>query len=448
VGAGKPGLIALVVLLLGAAPAQAACDPAPANTYTPGGAPHKGGPVDDPLFGQQWGLLQIKVPAAWERGFRGRGTVIAILDSGIDQTHPDLLPNMLPGADMLARWRGGADCPPGPEDDDGHGTHTAGIAAAAANNGIGIAGVAPEAKILPLKAGDKSDIPLEAMNDGIRYAADQGADVISISLARGESPLIPGTQIAPLEPQTEEAVEYAWSRGTVVVGAAGNGSLPLCSYPGGASKAVCVTASGSDGMPTSYSNNNAGAEADGTVVVRAPGGGGAPGTVESCVDNVVATMWPRGEYDSCLKPKGVKGYEHLAGTSMSAPHVAGLAALLAGAGLSAPEIVARIKDTAALPFDIVDADAATDGLPTPAPPLPPIAPAPAPGSAPPAGGAPAPSAADRRCTQARATLKLRDRALRSARRKFKRRHTKANRRLVTRRLDARRVAARDVRRRC
>jgi subtilisin family serine protease len=438
VGAGKPGLIALAALLLWASPAAAQCPPLPSDTYSTGGVPFRNGPVNDPLFPHQWGLQQINVPTAWSRGFRGRGTVIAILDSGIDQTHPDLLPNMLPGADMLARWRGGADCPPGPEDDDGHGTHTAGIAAAAANNGIGVAGVAPEAKILPLKAGDQSDIPLEAMNDGIRYAADQGADVVSISLARGESPLIPGTQVAALEPQTEEAVEYAWSRGTVVVGAAGNGSLPVCSYPGGAAHAICVTASGRDGTPTTYSN--AGVEAD-TVVVRAPGGGGTPGTVDLCEDNVVSTMWPRGDYDGCWKPQGVRGYENLAGTSMAAPHVAGLVALLAGAGLSAEEIVARIRDTAAPPFSIVDADAATEGLPTPAPPPPPPA-----QPAPP--GAPVPSAEDRRCSQARATLKLRERALKSARRRYKRRRSKANRRLVARRGAARRVAVRDVKRRC
>jgi serine protease len=397
--------------------------------------------VNDPLFVHQWALEQIEVPAAWARGFTGRGTTIAILDSGIDQSHPDLLPNMLPGFDMLAKVLKRADCPPGPEDDNGHGTHTAGTAAAAANNGIGVAGVAYDAKILPIKAGDESDIPLEAMTEGIRYAADQGADVVSVSLARGESPFIPGTQPAPLEPTVEAAVDYAWEKGTVVVGAAGNGSLPLCSYPGGGAHAICVTASDRLGKPTSYSN--AGAEADGTVVVRAPGGGGAPYTVDGCTDNVVSTMWPRGDYESCWKPKGVRGYENLAGTSMSTPHVAGLAALLAGAGLTAPEIVARIRDTAALPFSIVDADAATEGLPTPAPP-PPAPPPAQPGESP----RPAPSAADRRCRQARATLKLREKALRRAKRRYRGKRTRANARLLKRHTAARRVAARDVRRRC
>jgi subtilisin family serine protease len=446
VGAVAPRLIlvAVAALLLGAAPARAACDPGPPATYSTGGKPLTGGPVNDPLFPQQWGLRQIKVEAAWARGFTGRGTVIAILDSGVDLAHPDLLPNLLPGKSFVGS------CPP--YDDNGHGTHTAGIAAAAANNGIGVAGVAPEAKIIPLKANSPAGPSTPAtVSGGIRHAADRGADVVSISLATGESPFIPGTQPGALEPTIEEAVEYAWSKGTVVVGAAGNSRLPRCSYPGGATRTVCVTASDRLGQPASYSN--AGAEADGTVVVRAPGGGGTPGTVDGCRDNVVATMWPRGDYDSCLKPQGVRGYEHLAGTSMAAPHVAGLVALLAGAGLTAEEIVARLQETAALPFSIVDADAATDGLPVPAPPPPPARPAPSGGSGGGSGsgeGGPpaAPSAADRRCTQARATLRLRERALRGARRRLQRKRTRATVRLVKRRTAARRVAARDVRRRC
>ena len=434
-GEGQPRLTLLVLaaFLLVAAPAAAQCPASAPDTYSTGGKPDPAGPVDDPLFAHQWGLQQIKAEAAWKRGFTGRGTTIAILDSGVDLNHPDLLPNLLPGKSFVGP------CPP--RDDAGHGTHTAGIAAAAANNGIGVAGVAPEAKILPLKANSPAGPSTpESVSGGIRYATDQGADVVSISLATGESPLIPGAQPGALEPTIEDAVEYAWRKGTVVVGAAGNSRLPRCSYPGGATRALCVTASDRLGNPASYSN--AGAEADGTVVVRAPGGGGTPGTVDTCRDNIVSTMWPRAtDYDGCWKPQGVRGYETAAGTSMAAPHVAGVAAMLAGAGLTAEEIVARLQETAALPFSIVDADAATDGLPVPAPPPPPPSrPAPA--------EQPAPSAADRRCEQARATLKLREKALKKAKQKLRRKRTRANARLVKRRSAARRTAARDVRRRC
>lgn len=427
-------LLVAAALLLGSAPARAQCAPPVAETYSTGGKPLTGAAVNDPLYAHQWGLQQIKVEAAWKRGFTGRGTIIAILDSGVDLGHPDLAPNLLPGKSFVG--------PCEPRDDNGHGTHTAGIAAAVANNGIGVAGVAPEAKVIPLKAAAPGAPSTAArVAAGIRYATDRGADVVSISLATGEGVPLAGAQVAEMEPTMEEAVDYAWEKGTVVVGAAGNHSLPRCSYPGGTTRAICVTASDRLGKPTSYSSQ--GAEADGTVTVRAPGGGGAPGTVDLCADNIVSTMWPRAtDYDGCWKPQGVRGYETAAGTSMSAPHVGGLVALLAGAGLTAPEIVARIQETAALPFSIVDADAATEGLPTPAPPPPPP-PAPSP-----QGGDPAPSAAERRCRQARSTLRLRERALRSAKRRLRRKRTRANRRLVARRTAARRVAASDVRRRC
>jgi serine protease len=433
VGEGQPRLIGLAVaaLLVGAAPARAACDPVPPSTYEAGGPPLAGAPVNDPLFARQWGLEQMRVPEAWHRGFTGRGTVIAILDSGIDQSHPDLLPNMLPGADLHAVATGQEDCPPGPEDDLGHGTHTAGIAAARGNNGIGVAGVAPDAKILPLKVGDDQSIPFEAVVAGIRLAADQGADVMNISLGAADLPA--SAPVPALYPEIEAAVEYAWERGTVVVSSAGNFSLPACEYPASASHAVCVTASNRDGMPTVYSNQ--GVEPDETVVVRAPGGGDAQ--TSGCEDYVLSTYWPVSDFSSCPGPSG---YATMAGTSMASPHVAGLVALLAGAGLTAPEIVERLVASKTGPWGIVNAAAATEGIPVPAP-----APPPPPAPAAPAVADPGPSAAQRRCAQAKATLKLRERALRAARR---RKPTRATRRLVARRAAARRVARRDVRRRC
>ena len=405
--------------------------PAP-SSYATGGAPATGKAVNDPLFARQWALEQIAAPAAWARGFRGRGTLIAVIDSGVDLAHPDLRPALVEGADVHAQVTGEADCPPGPQDEYGHGTHVAGIAGARGNNGIGVAGVAPEASILPVKVGNENGIAYAAVVAGIRYAADRGADVANLSVATGEKPS--PVALAALEPELEAAVEYAWQRGTIVVGAAGNDTGLLCKYPGAARRSICVTASNRAGQPASYSNLPA--DADGTTVVRAPGGGGAPGTVDLCEDNVISTIWPRSDIGSCYRERGVRGYETAAGTSMAAPHVAGLVALLAGAGLGAQEIVDRVKASAAgNTFGIVSADAATEGLPVPAPP-PPV-----PAGPPPAAGAPAPSAAERRCTQARATLARAKRRLRSARRH-------GSRRLVQRRRAQYRRASADARRRC
>ena len=432
-GEGQPRLILLVLaaLLLSAAPARAQdCVVVPV-VYESGGAPLAGGPTNDPLYPRQWGLEQIRAPEAWKRGFTGRGAMIAIIDSGIDQTHPDLLPGMLPGVDLAAQASGKPDCPPGPEDELGHGTHVAGIAGARGGNGIGVAGVAPQASVLGLKVSDEESIYFDAVLAGIRLAADRGADVVNISLHAGNYPYtVPFGEA--LEPEVEEAIKYAWDRGTVVVAAAGNSALPQCDTPASATLAVCVTASGRDGLPMAYSNGTL--EPDGTVVVRAPGGNG-PGLAIECDDNVLSTYFPHGTFSECPGPVG---YATMSGTSMAAPHVAGLVALLASAGLTAPEIVERLQSTAG-DFGIVDAAAATEGLPVPAPPPPP---APAPAAS---GGEPAPTAADRRCAQAKATLKLREKALRAAKR---RKRTRANRRLVARRAAARRVAQRDVRRRC
>ena len=430
-------LIATVLAVL-AAPAQARaqdCDDVPVVTVPPVTAK----PQSDPLVKHQWALEQIHAVAAWDRGFTGRGALIAILDTGVDLAHPDLAGALVPGG-----GGGGASCPARAQDDHGHGTHVAGIAAAVGGNGIGVAGVAPAASILPIKVGIGENVDFDAVVRGIRTAADRGADVVNLSLSTGES--VPVVMNAATEPKLEAAVEYAWSKGTVVVAAAGNDTGPLCKYPAGTRYALCVTASDVDGRPPSYSN--AGMDPDGTKSVRAPGGGGTPGLVDLCTDNVLATIWSPGDLGSC---RHGSDYGTSAGTSMATPHVTGLAALLAAGGLGAPEIVERIRDTVSGPFGIIDAGAATEGLPVPAP-APPAAPPPAPGGSGSGGSSPAPSAAERRCAQARATLALRTKELRAAQRKARRARSRAAKRratrLVARRRTARTRAVRDARRRC
>jgi subtilisin family serine protease len=419
--------VAVAVLTLhSAATARAQCEPLPA----PATAAPKHKPGTDPLVPKQWALTQIDAQAAWDRGFTGRNALIAIIDTGVDLTHPDLAAALVPGQRV-----GGSGCPGTAQDDNGHGTHVAGIAAAQGGNGIGVAGVAPHANILPLKVGQGDQVDFDAVVKAIRLAADRGADVANLSLSTGE--YVPLAPSAALEPQLEAAVDYATSKGTLVVAAAGNDRNPFCKYPAAANTALCVTASDVDGNPAPYSSP--GLDPDLTQSVRAPGGGGNPGLTDLCADNILATIWGPGDLGSCRQGAG---YGTSAGTSMATPHVSGLAAILAAAGLTNEEIASRIRASLDGPFGIIDAGKATEGLPTPAPPPPPT-PAPPPGAAP-----TGPSAAERRCEQARATLRRRTAARRRAERAAKRSRSSRARRLVTKRRQTERVARRDVRVRC
>jgi serine protease len=351
-------------LLTAATPqaAGAACTHG-ASAYDRGGTPGTR-VVNDPLFAHQWGLRQIEAPAAWARGARGTGITIAIVDSGVDLSHPDLKAKLVAGKDLVRAGAGltGPGCP-GPQDEEGHGTHVAGIAAAATNNGVGVAGTAPAARIMPVRVLDANgEGEQTAVNAAIRWAADYGAKVINLSLG-GDTPI--AETLGAGAGDTQKAVAYAFSRGAVVVGAAGNESLPLCDYPAAAKDAVCVAATDSNGLPTAYSNFPASPGA--TVAVRAPGGLGSV-LCDSDVD-VWSTIWP----DSMDDCGGIRGYETLSGTSMAAPFVSGVAALLAGRGLSASQILQCLKTHSSndgsydpvYGYGIVNADAAVAGC-TPA----------------------------------------------------------------------------------
>lgn len=319
--------------------------------YDSGGAPGSGG-VNDPLFPKQWGLDQINAPEAWTRA-QGSGATIAVVDTGVDLQHPDLRANLVPGVDLVA---GKSDCPPGPQDENGHGTHVSGIAAAVTNNGIGVAGTAPAAKIMPVRVLDASGSgDLATVAAGITYAADHGADVINLSL--GELPIV--GQLTELNQEIEDAVNHAWDRGSVVVAAAGNETFPLCEYPSFAQHAVCVAATDSRGLPSFYSNFPVNRS---LIGVRAPGGVGSVFCEDD--EDVWSTIWPGSDLEC---PGGISGYETLAGTSMATPFVSGVAALLAAQGLTNQQIVDRLKATSSnhgsydpvYGYGIVDADAAT-----------------------------------------------------------------------------------------
>jgi serine protease len=351
-------IAAVVVALAGlfVVPAQASAAPCttPTYQYDSGGAPGTGA-VNDPLFARQWALDQVNAPEAWARGARGAGAIVAVVDTGVDLQHPDLSSKLVAGHDFVAT---GGDCPAGPQDENGHGTHVAGIAAAVTNNGIGVAGVAPDAQIMPVRVLDaEGSGSNEDVAAGITWAADNGADVINLSL--GELPVV--GQLEPLNEDIEAAVTHAWDRGSLVVAAAGNETFPLCSYPSFADHAVCVGATDSRGLPSYYSNFPVNKTMLG---FRAPGGVGSVFCEDD--EDIWSTMWPGSGFD-CQGAGSITGYETLAGTSMASPQVAGVAALLAGQGLTNAQIVERLKQTSSnhgtydpvMGYGIVDADAAT-----------------------------------------------------------------------------------------
>jgi serine protease len=359
---GLGATVAVLVGLMLAAPSAGAAVTCsyPPSAYSSAGSPG-GPPANDPLFPRQWGLTQIKAPAAWGRGARGAGAIIAVIDTGADLAHPDLQANLVPGKDFVPATEPTAGTCPGEQDENGHGTHTAGIAAAVTNNGIGVAGTAPDAKVMPLRVLDVDGSGNRAwIVDAIKYAADNGAKVINMSL--GGRVLI--SQAPPLNAAWEDAVKYAWDKGLVVVASAGNDSFPLCGYPAAARYAICVGATDKRGAPSAYSNFPN--DPDMTVGVRAPGGAGAP-FCESDED-VWSTVWP-GSLDDCQSQanKRLVGYETFAGTSMAAPYVSGVAALLSGQGLTNAQIMECLKKTSSKKgafdpiygYGIVDADAAT-----------------------------------------------------------------------------------------
>src|SRR4051812_11961415 len=203
-----------------------------------------GATTNDTYSSRQWALGQIHAEQAWATS-TGAGQVIAVVDAGVDLTHPDLSAKLVPGATFTGcptapngcgngDWRSGNTTdPPSP-----HGTHVAGIAAATANNGIGIAGVAPDAKIMPVKVLTEAGGSFEEIAAGIRWAADHGADVINLSL--GAQPGVQALPLLGIVADARLAIDYAVSKGVVVVTAAGNDFASICGEPGFDKNALCV----------------------------------------------------------------------------------------------------------------------------------------------------------------------------------------------------------------
>jgi hypothetical protein len=250
---------------------------------------------NDTNYASQWGYAKIGGPAAWDTTTGSASIIVAVIDTGVELTDPELDSKITGGANAGYDFANGDT---NPTDDHGHGTHVAGTIAAETNNGTGVAGVCWACKIMPIKAldqtGNGSTLDVAA---GIDWARTHGADVVNLSLGS------PGHSTT-----LQAAVDNAFSAGIVVVGAAGNDGTPGVLYPARYSSAIAVGATSSSDAIASFSNT--GPELD----VVAPGVG------------ILSTVLG-------------SGYQSWSGTSMATPHVAGVVGLMMSAGITDPATI-------------------------------------------------------------------------------------------------------------
>ncbi|MHB8464083.1 MAG: S8 family serine peptidase [Acidimicrobiales bacterium] len=282
------------------------------------------GATNDPLFKFQWGLSVVNAPQAWTTS-TGKAILIGVVDTGVDLPHEEFAGRVAASTNCVGSNGDVSQCHDVGQDDNGHGSHVAGVAGAATGNGKGIAGMAPDAKLLIAKALDANLTgSIADIAAGIHWVVDHGARVVNLSF--GDQTF---TQSSVIGPALKDSIEYAWSKGAVPVLASGNSSVlgfGLESY--GNIDAVVVGATGRDGAVAGYSSPTGTAK----WALLAPGGS-ADGTP---ADDVLSTYWEKGVPNA---------YKTLAGTSMAAPLVSGTLALLLATGVSPAAAVARLLST-------------------------------------------------------------------------------------------------------
>lgn len=266
---------------------------------------------NDPMYSQQWNLRSINVEGAWNQT-KGSGVTVAVIDTGVSPVSDLKGTKIVSGYDFVNDKVEAYD-------DNGHGTHVAGTIAQSTNNGYGVAGIAYEATIMPLKVlsasggGTISDIA-----EAIKFAADNGADVINMSLGgSGASELM------------QEAVDYAYNKGVVVIAAAGNSGENAASYPARYPHVIGVSALDASGNKAWYSNFGAG------VDLSAPGGDTREGPAGGILQNTIG------------QELGKDSFEAFQGTSMASPHVAGVAAFIKAVGIKHPDEVLSVLQQSA-----------------------------------------------------------------------------------------------------
>ena len=263
---------------------------------------------NDPMYDRQWNLKAMGAPEAWSLGAMGEGVIVAVVDTGVSRVEDLEGTKLLEGASFVPGAKTAAD-------DQGHGSHVAGTIAQSTNNGKGVAGVAPNATILPVKVLSRFGFGNSAwIASGIDYAVDNGAQVINLSLGGGYSAVI------------HNAIKKADAKGVIVVAAAGNSGRKGVGYPGALEETIGVSATGPDGTLAPYSSWGKG------VDIAAPGGDKRQtrgGILQDTVDG-----------------KGGHHYVEYQGTSMATPHVAGAAAVLLGNGVPASQVERTLLETA------------------------------------------------------------------------------------------------------